>query len=210
MSTSLFYATTNIGKIHEVNLYLRKFGIRVRTPQEFGLSLTVDENFPTLEENAKHKVKAYLPFVNNMLVIADDTGLEIDALGGEPGVRPRRWAGYTMSDEKVITYCLERLNGVPYHKRAAQFRTVIALGKTGNKTVEVFDGTLQGIIVEKPSGLPIEGLPFGSLFYVPQWKMMLEDIRKLSQKQRGKFLSHRQNAIANALPRIKQLLSLSA
>lgn len=106
----LFYATTNPGKIFEVGKFLKPFGIDLLGPRDLGLSIEVSEEGSTLEENALLKTHAYLNSGVEYPVLADDTGIEIDALGGEPGIHVRRWKdGKTrMTDQDVIEYCLER------------------------------------------------------------------------------------------------------
>lgn len=229
----LFYATTNPGKIFEVGKFLKPFGIELFGPKDLGLSIDVPEEGETLEENAIAKVKAYIDALHvnlersrkvdagvDMLVMADDTGIEIDALGGEPGIHVRRWKDgkRRMIDEEIIAYCLARMKGIPLKKRTAQFRTVIAIGAPkglalrmqgqalSDNSIELFDGVLRGIILEKPAPLRIEGFPFESLFYIPEWKMVLGDVHQLPAEKKNKFLSHRERAVEKTLPRIRSLL----
>jgi XTP/dITP diphosphohydrolase len=157
-----------------------------------------------------------------MPILADDTGIEIDALGGEPGIHARRWKdGKTrMSDQEVIKYCLVRMKGIPWEKRTAQFRTVIAIGipiskgqalrtqglALPNEEIELFDGVLRGLILEKPAPLRIEGFPFESLFYIPKWKMVLGEAHQLPVERKRRYLTHRERAVEKALLRIQSLL----
>ena len=208
---SVLYATTNPGKIFEISKYLGQFGISVLSPTDLGLSLEVPETGSTLEANATAKVKAYLATGVNHLIVSDDTGIAIDALNGEPGVHVRSWNGGTtrMTDREVIDYCLTRLQGVPKEKRTAQFRTVIALGLPATHQVELFDGTLKGTILAQADILRVGGFPFESLFFVPEWNLLLGQVHQLPADQKRHFLSHRERAFAKALPRIHQLLSPS-
>ena len=161
MAKELFYATNNPGKKFEVSRHLEFSGIKVVTPDDLNITIDVPETGNTLEENAELKTKAYARLLPDMLILSDDTGLEIDSLNGEPGVHVRRWRdGETrMTDREVIDYCIERMKGIPSDKRGAQFRTVLALGVPGGK-IEFFDGKLRGVILEKPSVLRVEGFPF--------------------------------------------------
>lgn len=213
---TLLYATTNPGKLFEVGKYLKQFGVEVISPADVGISLDIEENGTTFEENATLKATAYLDTGVEYLVLADDTGIEIDALDGEPGVHAGRWKdGKTrMTDEEVIAYCLERIRNVPNGKRGAQFRTVIAVGmprleKRDRENIELFDGTLRGVILEKPAPLRIRGFPFESLFYIPQWNMVLGDVHQLPAEKKRKFLTHRERAVEKALPRIRSLFGSS-
>lgn len=219
MSLSILYATTNPGKIFEVGKHLKQFGIELISPTDVGFSIDVPETGATLEANAAMKVQAYIDAGVDMLVMADDTGIEIDALGGEPGIQVRRWKdGKTrMTDEEIIMYCLERMRRVPKGKRSAQFRTVIAIGAPkglalrqgqalSDNSIELFDGVLRGIILEKPTPLRIEGFPFESLFYIPKWKKVLGEVHQLPAEKKRRFLTHRERAVEKALPRIRSLL----
>lgn len=220
----LLYATTNPGKVWEVGKHVKQFGIVVVTPKDLGLAvIDVPEEGKTLEENAAAKVSAYLKHGIDIPIIADDTGIEIDALHGEPGIHVRRWKdGKTrMNDQDIIDYCLLQLSGIPTAKRGAQFRTVIALahpdskglsfpaqGQSLRNSIELFDGVLRGEILERPIPLRVEGFPFESLFYIPEWKLVLGEAHQLPIEKKNKFLSHRERAVMNALPRIRALLVL--
>lgn len=208
MNLSLLYATTNPGKIFEVGKYLKQFDIELVSPTDVGLSIDIPETGATLEANAAMKVRAYINAGVDMLVMADDTGVEIDALDGEPGIHVRRWKdGETrMSDQEVIDYCLDRMKGIPKIRRGAQFRTVIALGVPVDTRIELFDGTLRGVILEKPAPLRIEGFPFESLFYIPKWKKVLGEVHQSPVEKKRRFLTHRERAVEKALPRIRSLL----
>lgn len=205
----LLYATTNPGKIFEVGKFLKQFGVSILSPRDFGLSIDIPEDGQTLEENATLKVRAYLDADADCVVMADDTGVEIDALGGDPGIHARRWRdGKTkMTDQEIIAYCMEKMAGVSRERRGAVMRTLIAVGFQGK--VETFSGELRGEILEQPQPLRIEGFPFESLFYIPGWKMSLGEVHQLPSGQKQHFLSHRERAVAKALPRIKWYLSLN-
>jgi XTP/dITP diphosphohydrolase len=203
----LLYATTNPGKIMEVRHLLATAGLPIVAPDEIGLLLDVPEPGATLEENATLKARAYLERLppGEFVVVADDTGVEIDALGGEPGVRVRRWTGQArMSDEAIIAHCLERLRGVPPPRRGAQFRTALAVGVAPD-AIALFDGTLRGVILEQPDALRIEGFPFESLFYVTEWGMLLGAMHLLPAEQKAGFVTHRERALRRALPHIRAL-----
>lgn len=207
MSKELFYATNNPGKKYEVSKHLSQCGITLKTPDDCGINIDVPEDGNSLEENAKLKVEAYSELVNDKLILADDTGLEIDALNGEPGIHVRRWKDKKnrMTDQEIIDYCIERMKDVPKKERGAQFRTVLALNIPGKET-EFFDGILRGYILEKPSIQKVEGFPFESLFFVPEWNMLLGDARQLPVEKKQHLLNHREKAINKAIPRIKELL----
>jgi XTP/dITP diphosphohydrolase len=203
----VLYATTNPGKIMEVRYLLAAAGLPVVAPDEIGLALDVPEPGATLEENATLKARAYLERLppGEFVVVADDTGVEIDALGGEPGIRVRRWTGEErLSDEAIIAHCLESLRGVPPAQRGAQFRTALAVG-AGPEAIALFEGTLRGTILEQPDVLRIAGFPFESLFYVAEWGMLLGAMHLLPAELKAGLVTHRERALRRALPHIRAL-----
>lgn len=207
MLQEILYATNNPGKIGEVSKFLAHNGIIVRSPKDLGIELEVPETGSSLEENATLKARAFSAVSGGRLVLADDTGLEIDALGDKPGIHVRRWKdGVTrMSDEEVLGYCLEQMKNVPRENRGAQFRTVVALALPDG-SIETFDGTLRGVILEKPADIRVEGFPFESLFYVPEWKMLLGEVHHLNIELKGHMKIHREKALEKAIPRVRELL----
>lgn len=212
MTQRLLYATTNPGKVFEVRKILAAHGLGLLAPQDLGLSLDVDETGATLEENATLKARAYFDLARErgrdgaLVVLADDTGLEIDALGGEPGIHIRRWIGRKMTDQEIYDYTLERLASVPPGERGALFRTVIAVG-TPAGSIELFEGRLRGEILVNPGPVQIAGFPFEALFYVPAWSRVLGEIYELPPAEKASFLTHRERAIRAALPRLRALLN---
>ncbi len=206
----LLYATSNPGKQEEVKKLLSRFNIALLFPHDLELSLDPDESGKSLEENAGIKAREYVQALNNpeIIVMTDDTGVEIDALGGEPGIHVRRWKGYRMEDEEIITYCLDRMRNIDPANRKAQFRTVIALAYPLEQTY-FFEGVLGGTIAQSPIPLRMKGFPFESIFYIPEYKKMLGEIHQMNSREKDSrgFHSHREKAVINALPKIKQLLS---
>ncbi len=208
MVREIVYGTINPGKIWEVGKHLQLQGISVISLAELEITANPREDGASLEENAALKADVYRKFVPDKLLITDDTGLEIDALNGEPGIHVRRWRDgkNRMNDEDMIKYCLERMVNVPYEQRGAQFRTVITLAIPGQPSYEYFEGVLRGIIQEQPADFRQEGFPFESLFFVPDWQMLLGEAHRLPQEEKDKYLSHRERAVQNAVPRIQELL----
>lgn len=204
----IVYATTNPGKFEEVQHIFRGYNLDIHSPIEFGVSLDVEETGKTLEENAILKAESYTPYLSNdVIVISDDTGLEIDALGGEPGIKVRRWKGYRMEDDEILSYCLERLHGIPIKDRGAQFRTIIAVAQKGIPT-KLFEGILRGTILSEPQEFRVVGLPFQPVFFVDEHGMMLYKIHDLSVEKKIKdgILTHRERAVVAALPYLATLL----
>lgn len=205
----LLYATGNPGKFGEVSRLAGTYGIRLLSPADLGLDLDPEESGQTLEENAVLKAHAYQQFLPaDTYVIADDTGVEIDALNGEPGIHVRRWKDRSgrMSDEEIISYTVERLQGVPLEQRGAQLRTVLALGHPEGQ-IELFDGILRGTMVEQPTPQRIEGFPFESLLYIPEYRMMLGELHQLPDHLMAQYPTHRERALRKLLDRWREINS---
>lgn len=115
MLKEVLYATNNPGKIAEISKFFEFNGIKVVSPKDLKIDLDIPETGNSLEENAILKVKGFLPVCGGRIVMADDTGLEIDSLGGKPGIHVRRWRdGITrMDDEEIINYCLDQMKYIP-------------------------------------------------------------------------------------------------
>jgi XTP/dITP diphosphohydrolase len=196
---TILYATTNPGKFVEAAKAFAAKGHIINSPEELGLKRIVEETGETLEENAILKAEAYLPHVPaGTIVIGDDTGIEIDALGGEPGVKVRRWLGHNMSDQEIVDYTLKRLKKVTLQKRTAHFRTVLAIAQQGRPTVTV-DGVLSGQILTAPVGRMREGMPFWQIFYISDLKMTLGQFHSKTIEYQLEHPTHREKAIQEAL-----------
>lgn len=205
---TLLYATGNPGKVMELRKIVEGFGLEIVAPAEIGLALDVPEDGASLEANAAAKASAYLERLADpdVIVLGDDTGVEIDALGGEPGIHVRRWIGRPMTDQEILDHCLARMAHVPPGARGAQFRTVFAVGQVG-RPVALFDGTLRGEILSEPDPLRIDGFPFESIFYVPEWQRVLGQVYDLPPAQKTCCVTHRERALRNALPYIRRLMN---
>ncbi|MCD4686466.1 MAG: non-canonical purine NTP pyrophosphatase [Anaerolineae bacterium] len=209
MLRQLLYATLNPGKLMEIRALLHPEGIDILAPGDVGLDLDVVEDGTTLEANAAAKARAYMQHLgDNIVVLGDDTGVEIDALDGAPGIHVRRWDGSArMTDEAIIAYCLDKLHGVPTAQRGAQFRTVFAIGVPGGE-LAFYDGVLRGVILEEPDPLRIQGFPFEALFYVPEWAILLGKVHQLPPEQKRAYVTHRERALRRALPYVRGLLGM--
>ena len=143
----LVAATANPNKLAEMRAALA--GVATLLPRPAGLG-EVSEDGDTLEANARIKAAAVASFAGAP-VLADDTGLEVDALGGAPGVRSARYAGSPADDAANVARLLEALAGVPPNRRTARFRTVVVARWPDGREI-VADGTVEGHIAERPRG----------------------------------------------------------
>jgi len=189
-------ATTNPGKIREYKEIFKqlKIPLKIVSLKDLNIRIKIAETGKTFEENAVKKAK-FCCKLTNLPTLADDSGIEIDYLNGEPGVRSRRWPGYEASDEEIIKFTLKKLKGVPKNKRGAQLRAVIGLAFPGDRKVYTFKGILRGVIAKKPIKKRFRGYPFRTLFIPAQSKKYLGELS---------IVAHRKQAIEKALPLLKK------
>jgi XTP/dITP diphosphohydrolase len=154
----------------------------------------VVEDGDTCEANAIKKAAA-VSKATGLLAVADDTGLEVDALGGRPGVYAARYAGSEASYEDNCRKLLKELSGVPTDRRTARFITVAAVASASAK-VDVMSGVLDGLITEAPAGT--KGFGYDPVFYVPE---LGKTLAELSPEQKNR-ISHR----ARAFSQVRELL----
>lgn len=149
-SIKLLVATNNPGKVREWQELLAGLPVEITFPAQEGLDLEVHESGETFEENARLKALAYAQ-ASGLLTLADDSGLEVDALGGAPGVRSARYAGPAATDADRYRKLLAALAAVPPGQRAARFRCVVALARPDG-AVYTADGVCEGEIGFAPRG----------------------------------------------------------
>jgi len=200
----LLIATANPGKFKEYKILLKNLPIKLVNFKDLGIRKKIREDGKTFEENAIKKAKFYSK-LTNIPTLADDGGLEIDYLNGEPGLKSRRWPGREATDAQLVKFCLEKLKEVPWQKRKAQFRVIIALA-IPKKNIFVSEGKKRGIITTKPRGKIIPGYPFRSIFYLPQSGKTFNEISFRREVEIG----HRKKAIKKLIPILLGLTGLSA
>ncbi|MEX1253609.1 MAG: XTP/dITP diphosphatase [Dehalococcoidia bacterium] len=160
----LLIATNNPGKVAEFRQLLDGCGWELVTPAELGLNLEVEESGQTYSENARIKAEAYAQ-ASGLVTLADDSGLEVDALGGRPGIFSARYAGPDRTDEERVQTLLQELSDVPDEQRSARFRAVIAIAEPGGP-VELTEGTVEGRIAREPRGA--NGFGYDPVFLLPE------------------------------------------
>ncbi len=186
MQPELLLATSNKGKVIEYRRLLADAPCRLVTPAEKGIQAEVEETGQTFHENARLKA-AYFAGVSGLLTLADDSGLEVAALGGEPGVRSARYAGEGADSEWLCSFLLERMKAVPEGQRAARFRCIIAIAGPGGRVVYA-EGECAGIIALKPVGEG--GFGYDPVFFLPELRKTMAELT-LAEKN---AISHRGRA----------------
>jgi XTP/dITP diphosphohydrolase len=186
----LLLATNNRGKAREYKSLLSGVPFELVTPAEVGITTDVEETGQSFEENARLKATT-LAAESGLLTLADDSGLEVGALGGEPGTLSARYAGENASDADRVNYLLSKMQNVPEGKRQARFMCVIAIATPDGK-VEFCSGECHGVIAFEPKGN--RGFGYDPIFYLPELgKAMAE----LPPEEKNK-ISHRGKAAAKA------------
>ena len=164
----LLIATTNPGKLGEITKYLSDLPITLVGLKDVGIMDQVKETGKTFEENAILKAKFYAE-KSGLPTIADDGGLEIDALHGEPGVKSHRWIGgdHEDSDEELIAHTIKKMKGIFLKNRQAQLRAVLALALPNGK-VFTAEAATRGIISLAPGTHRTPGFPYRSILLLPE------------------------------------------
>jgi len=199
LRSKLLLGTNNQAKVREYRSLLTDLDYELVTMAEQGISVAVEEVGESLEENARLKAKA-IAARSRLLTLADDSGLEVDALGGEPGRLSARYAGENATDKELIAYLLQRLDGVPRENRTARFRCVIALATPGGK-VELCSGDCPGLITFEPRGE--HGFGYDPIFYLPE---LAKTMAELTLEQKNK-ISHRGQAARKAAQVLRNMVS---
>jgi XTP/dITP diphosphohydrolase len=193
-------ATRNRHKGVELAALLGDLGIRIRTMDEFPGVPDVVEDGATCEANAVKKARE-VATATGLPAVADDTGLEVDALGGRPGVYAARYAGERATYEDNCRKLLEELSGVPREKRTARFITVAAIALPSDG-VQVATGELRGAISEKPAGS--RGFGYDPVFFVPE---LGKTLAELSPEEKNR-ISHRAKAFLQAKELLRSMQSV--
>lgn len=194
----LLLATSNPGKAAEHRALLAGCGWELVTPREIGLDLAVEEAGQDYRQNAKIKATKFAR-ASGLVALADDSGLEVDALGGRPGPLSARYAGPDRTDEERVAALLAETEGVPEERRTARFRCVIVLAWPEGK-VELFEGTVEGRIVRETRGEG--GFGYDPVFLLPKRGRTLAEL----PPEEKNAVSHRGEAARKARPVLEGLL----
>jgi len=199
MRRKILIATTNPGKLRDFAGAAAVHGIEVAGIPDFSSLPPVVEDGQAFEENARKKAQEYSRCAPGEIVVADDSGLEIDALGGAPGVHSARYAAdqphladANTDDEENNLRVLRELKGVSPEKRTGRFVCILAAARDG-QTLATFRGVAEGIILDAPRGS--NGFGYDPLFFFPQIR---KTFAELSAEEKSKF-SHRGSAFRQFL-----------
>lgn len=194
MFKKILAATTNPGKVREIKEILSDY--EIISLKEAGIDIDVEENGSTFAENAFIKA-AEISKVSNLPVLADDSGLEIEALGGRPGVYSARYAGEDAPYSVKIKRLAEELKDVPPDKRYAQFACAVCLIFPDGRKVEGFGVSCPGIVLETPKGE--NGFGYDPVFYSIDYKKTFAEMSPEEKNQ----VSHRKAALTDLSNKLK-------
>ncbi len=195
----IIFATGNEGKMKEVRMILGDMGLPVLSMKEAGICADIEENGKTFQENAVIKATTVHNLSKDDLVLADDSGLEIDFLDGAPGVYSARYLGENTSYDIKNTAILDQLKDVPQEKRTARFVCAIAAVLPGGEVL-ITNGAMEGIIGYEIAGG--NGFGYDPIFFLPQYGCTSAQI---SPEQKNE-LSHRGKALRLMKERLKEKL----
>jgi len=203
MKREILIATTNPGKIAELSSMLEA-DVRWVSLADFDGIAEIEEDGTTFAENARKKASGYAQ-ATGLWTIADDSGLVVDALGGEPGVKSARFSGEKEADRALLDHknmvkVLKLLEGIPKEKRTASFVCHLCLASP-DKILAETEGELEGIITEEETGE--NGFGYDPIFFVPD---LNKTVAQLTREEKN-AISHRGNAIRKLKPLLEKLLA---
>jgi XTP/dITP diphosphohydrolase len=200
MSRTLLVASHNRGKIEEYARMLWDLDIKWQDLLDLGVSVEVEESGANFLENAMLKAVAYAA-ATGMPTLADDSGLEVDALGGAPGVLTARYGGPGLSSEERYKLLLENLRDVPPAARSARFRCAIALAGADNRILASSIGDVEGLIALQPAGAG--GFGYDPVFLLPAQGCTMAQLAA----EEKHAISHRGKALRAIEPQLRAILS---
>ena len=197
----LLIATNNKGKVEEIQDLLKDISVELVTPNDIGVKLDVEEDGKTYAENAEKKALAFA-HASGLISLADDSGLEVDALNGAPGLYSARYSSKpNASDSDRRAYLLNNLKDKP-RPWTARFHATIAIAIPNNPSVRFAIGECKGEIISEERGTG--GFGYDPIFFIPE---INQTMAELSMEEKNR-LSHRARAIMNAKPTLKELFGL--
>ena len=198
MEKRIIFATGNEGKMREIRMILEDLGVPVLSMKEAGISADIEENGKSFAENAAIKAKAIMEMTGE-IVMADDSGLEIDYLDGAPGIYSARFMGEDTSYDIKNKALIDKLAGVPDEKRTARFVCAIACALPDGQILES-RGTMEGIIGYEIKGE--NGFGYDPIFYLPEFGCTSAEISPEKKNE----LSHRGKALRAMKEKLEKYL----
>ncbi|MDE7283435.1 MAG: XTP/dITP diphosphatase [Lachnospiraceae bacterium] len=198
MERTIIFATGNEGKMHEIRQILGDMDVKILSMKEAGISADIIEDGSTFEENAVIKAKAVAAMTDH-IVLADDSGLEIDYLNKEPGIYSARYMGENTSYDIKNANLIGRLEGVEDEKRTARFVCAIAAALPDGKVITA-QGCVEGRIAYKPEGE--NGFCFDPIFYLPEYGCTCAE---LSEEDKN-AISHRGRALRAMKEKLEKII----
>ena len=197
MQPTLLVATNNLHKVRELREILQTVPVSLASPMDMGIDIQVQETGRTYVTNARLKALAFAR-ASGMVALADDSGLEVAALSGAPGLYSSRYAGEGASSPDRIALLLHNLDGVPWEQRQARFVAVIALASPDGR-VRVYRGSVRGIITFAARG--VGGFGYDPVFYLPTYGCTMAELPDDIKNR----ISHRARAALRAAPLIVEM-----
>lgn len=194
----ILVATHNKGKLKEFAEILTDLDIEWLTLDDVGITDEIEETGATFEDNARLKAEGYFK-LSGIPTLADDSGLEVDALNGEPGVYSARYGGPGLNSVDRYNLLLKNMEGIPTEERTARFRCVIAIAAPDREMVTA-DGVREGLIAHEPRGS--NGFGYDPVFWVSGYKMTLAEMASEAKNQ----ISHRALALKAIRPMLEALV----
>ncbi len=195
----LLIATSNPGKVAELRVLLEGCGWDIVTPADLGLDLDVEEDGETYEENARKKALAGAK-ASGLVTLADDSGIEITAMGNEPGVHSARFLGDAATYGERFAEIDRRLADLPPEGRGCRFVCVIAIADPASGETKTAEGEVRGLIADRPRGE--NGFGYDPIFWVPQHSATMAELLEHEKN----IISHRARAAAIARQTLRELL----
>lgn len=204
MKSKLLIATHNKGKLKEFSLFLSDLPFDIVSLADLGIIDNIEEIGETYRENSQAKALFYAK-KSGLPAIADDGGVEIDAFGGAPGIKSKRWLGENSTEEDIVNHMIKIARELPQDNRRAFFKTVVSFAMPDGKVWSV-NGEIEGIIAEKPYLKLLKGYPYRSFFYLPKIKKYYHEDQLTDAEQ--KLYNHRYKALEQLKKIIAQELKI--
>jgi len=192
----LLVATKNPGKLKEISNFLSDLSLGIVSLEDIGVKDDIEETGKSYKENSQLKA-LFFAKKSGLPTIADDGGIEIEAFGGAPGIKSKRWLGKDSTEQDIIKHMKRVALELSDDKRKAFFKTIISFALPNGK-VWNFAGKVEGIIAKKPYLKILKGYPYRSFFYLPELKKYYHEDQLTNKEQ--KEYNHRYKAIQKLIP----------